>query len=254
MRNSVNSLSVKSSCAHASRTLFVALSSATAISWQQNLWLEKKTLLLRFILFHSVFQGCVLDDENEDILVQIQEEQRQFPRRFAWRLHQVGKRLCMIANTVQTERHHPGRKLQRTHSQRPASLSGSYPINVAGVCVFSAYSICVSSHFWTPPFQGNIQGLVLQNPTVRSDFSAYTDNIEVCTRTAQGCQALMDITDIDLYLIWTSFSAGPLNVFRCPPPPPRLFNAGSTRETSPYCSNKSWPHHLSGPSPLLDSS
>ena len=33
-----------------------------------------------------------LDDENEDILVQIQEEQRQFPRRFARRLHQVGKR------------------------------------------------------------------------------------------------------------------------------------------------------------------
>ena len=32
-----------------------------------------------------------LDAENEDILVQIQEEQRQFPRRFARRLHQVGK-------------------------------------------------------------------------------------------------------------------------------------------------------------------
>ena len=32
-----------------------------------------------------------LDDENEDILVQIQEEQRQFPRSFARRLHQVGK-------------------------------------------------------------------------------------------------------------------------------------------------------------------
>ena len=34
-----------------------------------------------------------LDDENEDILVQIQEEQRQFPRRFAQRLLQGGKRV-----------------------------------------------------------------------------------------------------------------------------------------------------------------
>ena len=31
-------------------------------------------------------------DENEDILVQKQEEQRQFPQPFARRLHQVGKR------------------------------------------------------------------------------------------------------------------------------------------------------------------
>ena len=37
-------------------------------------------------------QNLTLDDENEDILVQIQEEQRQFLRRFARRLHQVGKR------------------------------------------------------------------------------------------------------------------------------------------------------------------
>ena len=33
----------------------------------------------------------LLDGENEDILLQIQEEQRQFPQRFARRLHQVGK-------------------------------------------------------------------------------------------------------------------------------------------------------------------
>ena len=33
-----------------------------------------------------------LDDENEDILVQIQEEQRQLPQRFARRLHRAGKR------------------------------------------------------------------------------------------------------------------------------------------------------------------
>ena len=39
---------------------------------------------------HAYFLS--LDDENEDILVQIQEEQRQFPRRFVRRLHQVGKR------------------------------------------------------------------------------------------------------------------------------------------------------------------
>ena len=32
-----------------------------------------------------------LDGENEDILLQIQEEKRQFPQRFARRLHQVGK-------------------------------------------------------------------------------------------------------------------------------------------------------------------
>ena len=39
----------------------------------------------------DVHVPMTLDDENEDILVQIQEEQRQFPRRFARRLHQVGK-------------------------------------------------------------------------------------------------------------------------------------------------------------------
>ena len=31
-----------------------------------------------------------LDDENEDILVQIQEEQRQLPRHLTRRLHQEG--------------------------------------------------------------------------------------------------------------------------------------------------------------------
>ena len=35
-----------------------------------------------------------LDAENEDILVQIQEEQRQFPRRFARRLHQFPRRFA----------------------------------------------------------------------------------------------------------------------------------------------------------------
>ena len=40
--------------------------------------------------------GMTLDDENEGILVQIQEEQRQFPQRFARRLHQVGKRAVSL--------------------------------------------------------------------------------------------------------------------------------------------------------------
>ena len=38
-------------------------------------------------------------DENEDILVQKQEEQRQFPQHFARRLHQVGKRTKTISTT-----------------------------------------------------------------------------------------------------------------------------------------------------------
>ena len=39
----------------------------------------------------SYTASMTLDDENEAILLQIQEEQRQFPQRFARRLHQVGK-------------------------------------------------------------------------------------------------------------------------------------------------------------------
>ena len=38
------------------------------------------------------YSRLTLDDENEDILVQIQEEQRQFAQRFARRLPQVGKK------------------------------------------------------------------------------------------------------------------------------------------------------------------
>ena len=40
------------------------------------------------------------DDENEDILIQIQEEQRQFQQRFARRLYQVGKRAVILSKKI----------------------------------------------------------------------------------------------------------------------------------------------------------
>ena len=70
----------------------------------ENQWREARTfhfpspffILAKFFAghaFHAVFfcQSCIYFF-FEDILVQIQEEQRQFPRRFTRRLHQVGKK------------------------------------------------------------------------------------------------------------------------------------------------------------------
>ena len=55
--------------------------------------------LIVFGIYFFFWPSIKMVDENEDILVQKQEEQRQFPQRFARRLHQVGKRTKTISTT-----------------------------------------------------------------------------------------------------------------------------------------------------------
>ena len=56
-----------------------------ALGWPEQIFSNHAETIRTFLPW-------AMDDENEDILVQIQEEQRQFAQRFARRLHQVGKR------------------------------------------------------------------------------------------------------------------------------------------------------------------
>ena len=101
------------------------------------------------------------------------------------------------------------------------------------MCYRQLFNMCIQPLLDTLHSQATSNGwsyTFKSNPAISRDVSANADDIELCTWTQQGCQALLNTTDC--YLQWTrSLTARPDKCFSVAL---RLFNAGSARETSQY--------------------